>query len=505
MAGYGGYGSGWNSGSRGYDGYDPYESYDSRASLNDRDLYRSGYGYGEAGPDYDAYGGRYDSSYGNRRDQTQNRMRGQSWAREGRFKPMVSTGSGRGGGRPQMGVRGLGASTPRLPSLFSQNIMPELSMFQGMRAFSGKRFGGALGFNNKQRQKRNRIRDKDKQQQKKKGKKEETGKKRKQSNSGDEPDSKVAKTDNSDSETEEKGEDQAKSDTEGKEEDGEDKKSEEIKQIKSKLQAGKKNQERQKKRQRDRMVERIQLVCSLCKFRTFYEDQMHSHLESKFHKEHFKFIGTKLPNKTSEFLQEYILNKCRKTEDRRKTVEDINAAIQQIQKDQDLTLDIGMEHFVKKVEAAHCAACDLFIPMQYAILQKHLKSADHNRNRKATMEQSKKTCLVVARSILNNKLISKKLERYLKGEDPFTEEAEKEDQEGEGAKEAKEGGEGEGEKTEENVEGGDETAEVKEEEEGGEETIQEPTEELDQTITEEDGKAEDAEGDEEEEETEAVE
>lgn len=32
----------------------------------------------------------------------------------------------------------------------------------------------------------------------------------------------------------------------------------------------------------------------------------------------------------------------------------------------------------------------------------------------AMMEQSKKSSLVVARSILNNKLISKKLERYLK-------------------------------------------------------------------------------------------
>lgn len=30
------------------------------------------------------------------------------------------------------------------------------------------------------------------------------------------------------------------------------------------------------------------------------------------------------------------------------------------------------------------------------------------------MEQSKKSSLIVARSILNNKLISKKLERYLK-------------------------------------------------------------------------------------------
>lgn len=43
-----------------------------------------------------------------------------------------------------------------------------------------------------------------------------------------------------------------------------------------------------------------------------------------------------------------------------------------------------MEHFVKKVEAAHCAACDLFIPMQFGIIQKHLKTMDHNRNRRVS-------------------------------------------------------------------------------------------------------------------------
>lgn len=48
---------------------------------------------------------------------------------------------------------------------------------------------------------------------------------------------------------------------------------------------------------------RIQFVCSLCKYRTFYEDEMGSHLDSKFHKEHFKYVGTKLPKQTADFLQ----------------------------------------------------------------------------------------------------------------------------------------------------------------------------------------------------------
>ncbi|NXV51216.1 AKP8L protein, partial [Uria aalge] len=350
----------------GGDRYDSYESYDSRSSMNDRDMYRSGYDYNESEHDNDnAYEGHYDNFYGNRRDQYQNRardnfgQRGQNWGRDGRNnRPMASSYPGRMGGQwnepPQsMGSRGLGPhGSSRLPSLFSHNIIPELSMFQGMRGFSGNmRYGGGMM---KQRMRRNwKMWDSDFKPQKKKIKKDPTAKKRKQTNSSDEPDSKAAKTDgsdNSDSDNEEgtEGESGEKEEKEGSRGEGEDEEGkdsekgaltiqEEISQIKRKLQAGKKTQERQKKRHRDRMVERIQFVCSLCKYRTFYDDEMNSHLESKFHKEHFKFVGTKLPQQTADFLQEYVANKTRKTEERRKAIEDINAVIQQIYRDQDLT------------------------------------------------------------------------------------------------------------------------------------------------------------------------
>lgn len=64
---------------------------------------------------------------------------------------------------------------------------------------------------------------------------------------------------------------------------------------------------------------------------------MASHLDSKFHKEHFKYVGTKLPKQTADFLQEYVANKTKKTEELRKTVEDLDGLIQQIYRDQDLT------------------------------------------------------------------------------------------------------------------------------------------------------------------------
>ncbi|XP_078538088.1 A-kinase anchor protein 8-like isoform X2 [Lissotriton helveticus] len=453
MTSYSGYGNWSTTGNRGYEdygygyeqepsanagsyGYESYESYDSRSSLNDRDLYRSGYDYSEAQHDGDsAYEGRYDSSYGNRRDQFQTRarsnfgQRGQSWGRDGRKNRPMPAFPGRMSGQwnepKPVGGWGSGISgSPRPPSLFSQKAYPEINMFQGMRGFSGNRRFGGGGFK-RGRGKTAKVWDGDKgqtqqqtQQKKKFNKKDGAAKKRKQTNTAGEPESKVAKNEEGDETTgEEKGEGGAEAGTNG--EGAADK--EEISEVKRKLQAGKKTPDRQKKRQRDRMVERIQYVCSLCKFRTYYDDEIKNHFESKFHSDHFNFVGTKLPKQTADFLQEYVSNKYKKTEERRKVVEDINAAIQQIYRDQDLTQDLGMDHFIKKVEAAHCTACDLFIPMQFGILQKHLKSIDHNHNRKAMMEQSKKTSLIVAKSILNNKMISKKLERYLKGENPFIE------------------------------------------------------------------------------------
>ncbi|MBN3324192.1 GPR54 protein, partial [Atractosteus spatula] len=196
---------------------------------------------------------------------------------------------------------------------------------------------------------------------------------------------------------------------------------EEISQMKKRLQGKPQGAEKPKQKKRSsRFLERVMFACSVCKFRSFYNDEMTAHLESRFHKEHFKFLASKLSKPTTDFLQEYLLNKYKKTEVRRNHMENISAAICQVYKEQDLTRDIGMEHFVRKVEAAHCAACDIFIPMQHNLIQKHLKSPDHNFNRRGMMEQSKRSSLSVARSILNHKVIGKKLESYLKGENPFT-------------------------------------------------------------------------------------
>uniref|UniRef100_G1NA50 C2H2 AKAP95-type domain-containing protein n=1 Tax=Meleagris gallopavo TaxID=9103 RepID=G1NA50_MELGA len=257
----------------------------------------------------------------------------------------------------------------------------------------------------------------------------EGGRKRKQSQSGDEPDSKQAKSDSD-------GDDTDNGTGCGSERllkglfsfflppasgDGYEEDDEEMKK--------KREKQRRRDRMRDRAMDRIQFACSVCKFRSFEEEEIQKHLQSKFHKETLRYIGTKLPDKTVEFLQEYIVNRNRKIEKRRQELTEKEGTKQK----PDPFKGIGQEHFFKKIEAAHCMACDMLIPAQNHLLQRHLRSAEHNRNRRMAAEQFKKTSLHVAKSVLNNKHIVKMLEKYLKGEDPFTDEIPEEGEGMEGA------------------------------------------------------------------------
>ncbi|KAL7851931.1 hypothetical protein SRHO_G00177160 [Serrasalmus rhombeus] len=212
---------------------------------------------------------------------------------------------------------------------------------------------------------------------------------------------------------------------------------EELCQLKAKLQGTEKSDEIKPKKRRGFFemsgvkitARRISFVCSVCKFRSFYSEDMAAHLESKFHKDIFKFLASRLSKRTMDFLQEYLNVKHKNMEKTVSRIMNHSAALCQLYREQDLTQDIEMDHFMKKVEAAHCAACDLYFPMQYALIQKHLKSPDHNYNRKLMMEECKKSGLTVARSILNHKPVQQKLERYLKGENPFADDPDDQDPE----------------------------------------------------------------------------
>ncbi|KAJ3615287.1 hypothetical protein NHX12_018855 [Muraenolepis orangiensis] len=131
---------------------------------------------------------------------------------------------------------------------------------------------------------------------------------------------------------------------------------------------------------------RFTLACSVCKFRSFYKEDMAIHLQSRFHK-HLKFLTSQLSKPITEFLQEYLQDKYEKTKQRISQFENHSATFCQVYREHDITREISMDHFIRKVDAAHCAACDMFIPIQPQLIQKDMKSAQHNFNRKGMLEQ----------------------------------------------------------------------------------------------------------------------
>ncbi|KAL1281588.1 hypothetical protein QQF64_000391 [Cirrhinus molitorella] len=438
--------------------FDQYESFDSRsASLGPRDLYRSGsFGYSDSRGDMMAQrggvgfglmsgaggGGGFDgSAFGSAkmRQTRDSAFSGSGWGAGQRSPRRSRASGGRGFGRRQdssSAAGGMGGGSGRgggqghspagrgkLPSLLAHRMYPDSGAFQPQRGpqdFPARNFGGGPRANRQHNRKRPLNRQV-------KGQRDGQKKRKQTPSANDEPESKMGKTETAaeaaaadaaaGEQTQESEEVTAA--VESKTEDGGESAATSNQDESAKAKGKKTPTSAAKVRKRRGFFERMTFACSICKFRSFYSEDMAAHLESKFHKDHFKFLSNQLSKPTTDFLQEYLNNKYKKTEQRVSQMDNHSTVICQVFKEQDLTRDIGMEHFLKKVEAAHCSACDVFIPMQHALIQKHLKSSDHNYNRKGMMEQSKRSSLSVARSILNHKVIGKKLESYLKGENPF--------------------------------------------------------------------------------------
>ncbi|KAM5188861.1 A-kinase anchor protein 8 [Callospermophilus lateralis] len=431
--------------------FQPYESYDSRPCLPEHNPYRPSYSY-----DYDfdlgtdrngSFGGQYSDcrdpvrergsldSFMRGRGQSQGQGQGQgrfqdrsnssTFMRNDHFMPPSASSEPLSVSWNELnyvGGRGLGGPSPSRPppSLFSQSMAPDYGMM-GMQGMQGAgSYDNTMPYGCGRSQ--TRIRDRPRRRGFERFGPDSMGRKRKQFPMYEEPEAKLARADSEGdfSENDDGAGDFRSGDEEFRGEDefcdsgrqrGEkDEEDEEVKKRREK--------QRRRDRMRDRAADRIQFACSVCKFRSFEDEEIQKHLQSKFHKETLRFISTKLPDKTVEFLQEYIVNRNKKIEKRRQELIDKEST----KPKPDPFKGIGQEHFFKKIEAAHCLACDMLIPAQHQLLQRHLHSVDHNHNRRLAAEQFKKTSLHVAKSVLNNRHIVKMLEKYLKGEDPFTNE-----------------------------------------------------------------------------------
>lgn len=197
---------------------------------------------------------------------------------------------------------------------------------------------------------------------------------------------------------------------------------------------------------------RMAFTCSFCKFRTFEEKEIESHLESAAHQETLDHIQkqTKFDKVVMEFLHECMVNKFKKTAMRKQQTSNQTENAQAVEKD--IMEGVTADDHMMKVETVHCSACSVYVPALHSSVQQHLKSPDHTKGKQAYREQIKRESVLTATSILNNPIVKARYELYVKGENPFEINDQAQEQQTEEEDKAEEPAEGEEEEEEEEEE-----------------------------------------------------
>ncbi|XP_069622930.1 DBIRD complex subunit ZNF326-like isoform X2 [Ranitomeya imitator] len=150
--------------------------------------------------------------------------------------------------------------------------------------------------------------------------------------------------------------------------------------------------------------------CSLCRYYTPDEREMQVHFYSSQHKEILKHLYIFYPKQRVDFLHNYLLYKKRKM-----AMEQKNNLLPV----KDKFKGIGQEHFLHRVQAALCQACNVLIPDDPELLTNHIKSEGHQQKCKVTVKNIKVSSLAAAKELLLDQEILQMLKIYISGRNPF--------------------------------------------------------------------------------------
>ncbi|KAM4035889.1 uncharacterized protein ACNLHF_014941 isoform 5-T5 [Anomaloglossus baeobatrachus] len=151
--------------------------------------------------------------------------------------------------------------------------------------------------------------------------------------------------------------------------------------------------------------------CNLCQYNTHDEREMQVHFYSSQHKEVLNHLYIFYPRQRVDFLHNYLLFKKRKMSLERKN--------NHPQPFKDKFIGIGQEHFLHRIQAAQCQACNVLIPDVQELLRKHISSDDHQQNCKARLKNIKVKSLAATKELLLDQDILHMLKMYQAGKNPF--------------------------------------------------------------------------------------
>ncbi|XP_066449363.1 uncharacterized protein [Eleutherodactylus coqui] len=153
--------------------------------------------------------------------------------------------------------------------------------------------------------------------------------------------------------------------------------------------------------------------CSLCQYHTPDEEQIMEHFNSSEHKDILKHLVIFFPQHRLDFLQEYFLYVKEEMSMQQK-----NSDMPPIR---DKFKGIGQEHYLHRIQAAHCRACEVLIPDVPELLTAHITSLTHKENCKTTFRTIKINSYAVAKELFLDEKILQMLKKYSLKEKPVKE------------------------------------------------------------------------------------
>ncbi|XP_066449434.1 uncharacterized protein [Eleutherodactylus coqui] len=153
--------------------------------------------------------------------------------------------------------------------------------------------------------------------------------------------------------------------------------------------------------------------CSLCQYHTPDEEQIMEHFNSSEHKDILKHLFIFFPQHRLDFLQEYFLYVKEEMSMQQK-----NSDMPPIR---DKFKGIGQEHYLHRIQAAHCRACELLIPDVPELLTAHITSPTHKENCKTTFRTIKINSYAVAKELFLDEKILEMLKIYSQKQKPIKE------------------------------------------------------------------------------------
>ncbi|OCT90278.1 A-kinase anchor protein 8-like isoform X2 [Xenopus laevis] len=151
--------------------------------------------------------------------------------------------------------------------------------------------------------------------------------------------------------------------------------------------------------------------CCFCRYQTENQREIEQHFRTSTHLEVIKRLHSALPRSKMDFIQEYL-----------------DFDVKRVASEQKLPVTrpdyfkgFGQQHFMQRVQAIRCSACDVLLPDVREVIKEHTVSQLHSLNRRRMFCKLKDDCVIRARKFFSDKNTSALLDSYIKGKNPFAE------------------------------------------------------------------------------------